>query len=412
MEYGFKNYDELIFGNNQTSISPFSQETWNLIMQWYWRIARIIGGPILIAVVILAWKMICAGMSPDQRSEVKDNVLRLFFGAAAIGIAPIFVKFMLLLNNSLVTLLVANTTGSLDDLLGNSILTNINTGNAIATAIVIAMYAYLFVKLNIKFIIRQFTIIVFTIFTPIVAVFWIINKRTIASSIWFGQIIINVFMQFVYAFLFLIYMTFLPESSGWATSLLWAMMILPLADALQNTMQNLVSRIAGLDNEALANRGIGMGAAMGNTVRSIAYQFKGENSNQAQGSDFISRVVKNATSNEASPIQTTSFDSHTTNIMENSSPIPQANIMNSTENINNETNISNTNSTGGMSKAFKIGKEVMNMGMYMAEGKNFKNNNYENNRIYNRPNINDTRKEDVQEKTNKIISIEEEELNE
>ena len=190
------------------------------------------------------------------------------------------------------------------------------------------------------------------------------------------------------------------------------MMILPLADALQNTMQNLVSRIAGLDNEALANRGIGMGAAMGNTVRSIAYQFKGENVNQAQGSDFISRVVKSATSNEASPIQTTSFDSRTTNIMENSSPIPQANIMNSTENINNETNISNTNSTGGMSKAFKIGKEVMNMGMYMAEGKNFKNNNYENNRIYNRPNINDTRKEDVQEKTNKIISIEEEELNE
>ena len=119
-----------------------------------------------------------------------------------------------------------------------------------------------------------------------------------------------------------------------------------------------------------------------------------------------------ATSNEASPIQTTSFDSHTTNIMENSSPIPQANIMNSTENLNNEPNICNTNSTGGMGKAFNIGKEVMNMGMYMAEGKNFKNNNYENNRVYNRQNINDTRKEDIQEKTNKIITLEEENLNE
>lgn len=42
-------------------------------------------------------------------------------------------------------------------------------------------------------------------------------------------------------------------------------------------MQNLVSRIAGVDNEELANRGIGMGATMGYTLKSIAYQFKGNN---------------------------------------------------------------------------------------------------------------------------------------
>ena len=200
---GFKNYDELIFGNNQTDIAPFTQENWNLIMTWYWRIAGILGGPILIAIVILAWKMIVAGISPDKRNEVKDNLMRLFFGAAAIGIAPIFVKFILMLNNSLVKLLVANSHGSLDDLLGNSLLTSINTGNAIATAIVIAMFAYLFVKVNIKFIIRQFTLIVFTIFTPIVAVFWIINKRTIASSICFGQIVINFPFHYSY-YLFLL----------------------------------------------------------------------------------------------------------------------------------------------------------------------------------------------------------------
>jgi hypothetical protein len=76
---GFKNYDELIFGNNQTDIAPFTQENWNLIMTWYWRIAGILGGPILIAIVIVAWKMIVAGISPDKRNEVKDNLMRLFF---------------------------------------------------------------------------------------------------------------------------------------------------------------------------------------------------------------------------------------------------------------------------------------------------------------------------------------------
>ncbi len=283
------------------------------------------------------------------------------------------------------------------------------------------MFAYLFVKINIKFIIRQFTLIVFTIFTPIVTVFWIINKRTIASSIWFGQIIINAFMQFVYAFLFLIYLSFLPKSSGWAVSLLWAMMILPLADALQNTMQNIVSRMAGVNNEELANRGIGMGAAIGYTVKSIAYQFKGENSNKTEGKDFISRVANRVTTKtEAKPIAGVSYEEHSKNVMENAKPITQSNITNnktdkmpSVEIPGKENKGEIPSQTHGFKKAFNVGKEVMNLGMYMAEGRNFKTNedNINNKRMYNRPNINNTRKEDIEESTNKIISIEEQDNN-
>lgn len=391
LECGFKNYDELVFGNNQTDISPFPQGTWDLVISWYWKIAGIIGGPILIAIVILAWKMIIAGISPDKRNEVKDNLMRLFLGAASIGMAPIFVKFMLLINNSLVKLLVANNNGSLDALLGNSILTNINTGNAIATAIVIAMFAYLFVKVNIKFIIRQFTIIVFTIFTPIVAVVWIINKRTIASSIWFGQIIINAFMQFIYAFLFLIYMNFLPKNTGWAVSLLWAMMILPLADALQNTMQNLVSRMAGVDNEAIANRGIGMGAALGYTIKSIAYQFK--SNSQTQESDS-NKIMRKPIINQAVEMPAVNYENHSVNIM------------------GNELASQNKESVNPMSKAkkaYNVGKEAMNLGMYMAEGKNFRTNNNQE-KHYNIPNT--YKKDNNEETTNKIISMEADDFDE
>lgn len=422
---GFEKYDELIFAKNQSDLYPFTEDMWNLIMQWYWIIAGILGGPILIAIVVLAWKMIVAGISPDKRTEAKDNIMRLLFGAVAIVAAPFFVRLMLLLNNNLVKALVSSSHGSLDELLGDSVFENISTGNAIATAIVIAMFAYLFVKVNIKFIIRQFTLIVFTIFTPIVAVFWILNKRTIASSIWFGQIIINAFMQFVYTFLFLLYMTFLPESSGWAVSLLWAMMILPLADALQNTMQNLVSRIAGVNNEELANRGIGMGAAMGHTVRSIAYQFKSNSGQQQEGgNDIISRVMSRANSgNKAVSLPGTNQESHSTNIMDNAKNINQTtNLTNQNEststnmnantsnqsNIYNHGKVSNINNTSnsimnnegnkvtnGIKKAYNVGKEFMNLGMYMAEGRNFKTNGQkEQERKYDRPNINNTRKED------------------
>ena len=373
----------------------------------------------MIAIVILAWKMIVAGISPDKRNEAKDNIMRLFFGAVAIVLAPMFVKFMLLLNNNLVKMLVANAHGSLDDLLGNSLLTSINTGNAIATAIVIALFAYLFVKINIKFIIRQFTLIVFTVFTPIVSVFWIINKRTVASSIWFGQIIINAFMQFVYAFLFLIYLSFLPSSAGWAISLLWGMMILPLADALQNTMQNLVSRIAGVNNEELANRGIGMGAAMGYTIKSIAYQFKGNNEeNEAtQQPDFISKVVNKTNNVESKPIDAVSYESYSKNAMEDKNSSQVVNATNLTENKINNNNVSNeiknTNNHSGIKKAFNVGKEFMNFGMYMAEGRNFRTNSQEplQRRTYNRPNINNTREKDKKEENNKIITVEVDDAN-
>jgi len=211
--YGFKDYDTLIFNNNSNdSLSPFNEELWNKTMNWYKVFAIISGSLILIAVFILSYKIMVASMNTAKKNEAKESLMRLCFGGVAIALAPIFIRLLLFINNSLVHLLVtAANNGTIDAQLGNSVLTSIKTGNSIATALVIAMFIYLFVKLNIKFIVRQFTIIIFTIFTPIACGLWIINKNVTAASIWAGQIIMNIFMQFIYCFLFLIYIAFLPS---------------------------------------------------------------------------------------------------------------------------------------------------------------------------------------------------------
>ena len=236
---GFKNYDKLIFNSNaeNDSISPFSVETWNKILDWYKVFSVVSGSLIFIGVIIFSYKLIYAGINTSVKNEVKESLMRLLFGGCAIALCPLFIRFLLFLNNSLVHILLTITNGGLDGLLGNEMLSSISTGNAITTAIVISMFIYLFVKLNIKFIVREFTLIVFTIFTPVVAGLWIINKNVTAAAIWSGQILINVFMQFIYCFLFLLYLSFLPSTAGWAVSLIWAMMILPLADTLQNCLQ-------------------------------------------------------------------------------------------------------------------------------------------------------------------------------
>lgn len=170
LNVGFKDYDALIFNNNQENdaLSPFTSELWNKTMNWYKVFAIISGSLIFIAVIILAYKIIIVGMNAARKSEAKESLMRLCFGGVAIALAPFFIRLLLFMNNSLVHVLVtAANNGNLDAQLGNSMLTSIKTGNAITTALVIAMFIYLFVKLNIKFIVRQFTIIIFTIFTPI-----------------------------------------------------------------------------------------------------------------------------------------------------------------------------------------------------------------------------------------------------
>ena len=362
------------------------------------------GSLIFIAVVIVAYKFIIGGYSIEKRNEAKESIMRLFFGAISIGVAPIFVKFLLLLNNNMVHMLIGYSNGSLDTLLGNNVISNIQTGNAIATAIVIALFAYLFFKLNVKFIIRQFTILIFMLFTPIISIMWMINKRTIGASIWFGQIFINVFMQFIYAFLFLVYMKFLPQSGGWATAILWAMMILPIADTLQNTLQNLVSRIAGINNEEIANRGIGMAGAMAYSIKTIAYQFKGnEVYNSNNNNSFLGRMFAKDTgiqNNQISPMKTTQVE--TTPMKTTPMNVTQSNNeANETKNnIIQNNKISNNNNFSTGRKIYNTGKEFMNIGMYAAEGRNFKPQVE-----YNRRNINNSRKEDYKKRDKEESNI-------
>lgn len=359
-------------------------------MKWYGIFSTISGSLILIAVFILGYKIIVAGTNTARKNEVKESLMRLCFGGVAIALAPIFIRLMLFLNNSMVYLILnASNNTSLGDKLGESMLTSISTGNAIATALVIAMFIYLFVKLNIKFIVRQFTIIIFTIFTPVAAGLWIINKNVTAASIWAGQIIMNIFMQFIYCFLFLIYLAFLPSGSGWAVSLIWAMMILPLADALQNCFQNLTSRIAGIDNEQMTNRVIGMGAMLGFGLGAIKEQFNSPSSNNTNGNGnngglkgFIDRAksVVNPSMNlspekdyngNVNPIRTVLPKENTntnTNNVNNNISIPTSNGKN-TESISNGTASIPKSVVGKVAKTgFQATKTYLSVGAKMAEG--------------------------------------------
>lgn len=409
---GFKDYDTLIFNNNvaNDNLSPFNQELWNKTMIYYKIFGIISSSLIFIAVIILSYKMITAGVNIQKKNEAKDSLLRLLLGAVFILLAPMFIRFLLYINNSFVHLLITSVkNNSLDGFLGNSMLTSIKTGNAITTALVISMFIYLFVKLNIKFIIRQFTIIIFTIFTPVACGLWIINKNVTAASIWAGQIIMNIFMQFIYCFLFLIYLTFLPSGGGWAISLIWAMMILPLADTLQNCLQNLTSRIAGIDNEQMTNRVMGMSAMLGFGVGAIKEQFKTPNSksvktnngenNSNNGLQGLITRAKSIINPGINLSAEKDYNGNVNPIRENLTPTQNVKLTKDTSQqikTPNE-NVSKTRSlvTGIAKAGYVATKSYLQTGANLAEGNFEKNNSF-------RHNTNTHRKMQTTEYTNKL----------
>ena len=77
---GFKDYDDLIFNKNNDELSPFTDELWSKTMKWYKIFSIVSESLILLATVILAYKIITAGNSVTRKKDAKESLLRLVLG--------------------------------------------------------------------------------------------------------------------------------------------------------------------------------------------------------------------------------------------------------------------------------------------------------------------------------------------
>lgn len=191
-------------------------------------------------------------------------------------------------------------------------------------------------------------------------------------------------------------MLFYLLGGGWAVSLIWAMMILPLADALQNCLQNLTSRIAGIDNEQMTGRVLGMGAMLGFGLGAIKEQFnspssniKTGNSNNDNSNGGLKGFISRAKSVISPGMNLSDEKDYNGNINPIRNVIPKekqnTNVSIPTSNGTNKVNMSNGNTNTPKSVVGKVAKTGFNatkaylsMGAKMAEG-DFSKSPYKNN---------------------------------
>ena len=174
------------------------------------------------------------------------------------------------------------------------------------------------------------------------------------------------------------------------------MMILPLADALQNCLQNLTSRIAGIDNEQMTGRILGMGAMLGFGLGAIKEQFnspssniKTGNSNNDNSNGGLKGFISRAKSVISPGMNLSDEKDYNGNINPIRNVIPKekqnTNVSIPTSNGTNKVNMSNGNTNTPKSVVGKVAKTGFNatkaylsMGSKMAEG-DFSKSPYKNN---------------------------------
>jgi hypothetical protein len=279
---GFKPLNELVFNDGLSDAEkknlPWgSEKEAKTVRSWYLIIVGFFTPFFIFAVVKTAFGFFRGAVKPDARAEAKADWARWFIAIGIIVLAPLLVATFMWISALLVDAITAafNQVGESTGM-GRAVSDwkdinvagmKIVTGSVFGTAVVRAMLFIMFVYLNALYIIRKITLTVFLCATPLLVILWCINKNSTAATIWIGELASNAFMPVAHGLALCTVMLLCDvkniESGGFMTIVIFLYAIIPLAEALRNSMQSVFARWAGMNEEATAGKAVGAIMGMG-----------------------------------------------------------------------------------------------------------------------------------------------------
>lgn len=276
--WGFKSFEELTLVSGQgvngdsgsiLKPTPFTEDEWTLLDNFYASMCVIAFVLYVLVVIVIAGKFIAAGSmgGAQLRSEAVAALWRWLASIFLIAAAPVFVRLLFVINNSIVDAIAqvgavvsGSSLTSSSTLAIDNLVTSIHTGSILATSIVHLMLIGIWFYLNLIFIVCRWVIRVIYVFTPIMAVLWVMNKNVTAAAIWAGEMMSNVFVQSAYALSTAVVLVFVQNSGSLMDKILGVYMLVGLGNVLRNSFQGLWTRMAGISEDKIAH---GFAVAMG-----------------------------------------------------------------------------------------------------------------------------------------------------
>lgn len=252
--FGLTPIDKLI---TPEQVTIFNENQWGILQACY----ILLTFPAVVLLAVMVFKtgigFLRGSMNTKEAEQAKEDLLRWFYVIiflaggfllckAIVGGANFLTQY---LNNSLKTLIP-----SLDF---NSFINNDQEG--LFNGIVALYFAWITLKVNVLFIVRDITLAIFIVFTPLAITLWGINKGINAFGIWLGEILSNAFMAFFLSVTFIIFSALLitiPTTNN--QQLLFIVvglsLVLKVASVLRNSLQNFLTKMSGLNEDDTARK--------------------------------------------------------------------------------------------------------------------------------------------------------------
>lgn len=256
--FGLKPIGELI---GAQTVTIFTTPEWAVLKGMY----SVITVPAIIFLSIMVFKTgfdyLMGAINPKEAILARENLMRWFLTIIMLAFGFSFCELVIALAN-----LVTQT-------LNTSMLSGIGSqynfdqfikGAKGFTGGIIALYfSYITLRINVLFIIRDITLAIFIVFTPLAITFWGINKNINAFSVWLGELLSNAFMAFFLSLSFMVFNALLialraDSNIGNSYFLLFVIvgltMLLKVSSVLRNTLQGWLTKMSGLNEDDIANK--------------------------------------------------------------------------------------------------------------------------------------------------------------
>lgn len=263
---GFETLDRLVFGlglsEEEKKNKPWNAEEAQVVKLWFEALCTVTLPFFVLVIAATGFRLLYGGLNPAARAEAIDSIQRWFLSAGVIILAPLVVQSLMWLA-SIMTDAVAGAFNSVAAGLGRNVqdwasvsLTGegISTGSVVGTVVVRVFLTIMFFYLNVIYIIRKYVITVMFAFTPMMAILWAINRRSLAAAMWLGELASNAFMSTAHALALstLMLICDVKNTGSWLPFTIMLYGVVPTAEALRNSLQSLLTRWAGIREESIA----------------------------------------------------------------------------------------------------------------------------------------------------------------
>ncbi len=252
--FGLTSINQLV---TPAKASIFTQQQWNVLEGIY----GVLTIPAVALFAVMVFKtgisFLRSSLSPKEITAAKDNIFRwcivIIVLAGGFLLCQIIVAF-------------GNTLWNIFNETAKNVIPNLNfsklskdSSGTLYGGFVAFYFTWINLRVNVLFYIRDITLAVFIVFTPIAITLWGLDRNINAFSIWLGELLSNALMGFFLSVTFTVFsalLVSLPKHN--ASQFLFLLVGLPMtlrvASVLRNSVQGWMTRMSGINEDEFARR--------------------------------------------------------------------------------------------------------------------------------------------------------------